>query len=200
MRRLQQFSRTTLAIAALILLSLLSGCKKKKVVIPQPQEQAPTISQPPPPEQPAPQPQPPAEQPKVEEKPATAPKAKPTPKKKRAKKAVPAKPAEPARPTEASKSKTVVEEGGSNPPDQLSAKLPQNQTVQQRKSTAQLQQETENNLRSITRTLTADEQAMVQHIRSYVQQSRAAESDGDTERAYNLAMKARLLSDELVKR
>ena len=41
---------------------------------------------------------------------------------------------------------------------------------------------------------------MVQHIRSYMQQARDASKDGDTERAYNLALKAHLLSDELIKR
>ncbi|MFB3916404.1 MAG: hypothetical protein ACE14M_06730 [Terriglobales bacterium] len=204
MRRLQKLSRTVLVIAALSLLMFLSACKKKKEVTPTPQEQAPTISQPQPAEQPpAPPPPPPEQTPPAEEKPAVTAKPKPKPKKRApvAKKTVPAKPAPAPKPAEPAKSKTVVEEGGANQQDQpLSAKLPKTEAMQQRKSTAQLQQETENNLRSITRTLTADEQAMVQHIRNYMQQSRAAENDGDTERAYNLAMKARLLSDELVKR
>ncbi len=41
---------------------------------------------------------------------------------------------------------------------------------------------------------------MVQQIRTYLQQSRNAEADGDVERAYNLALKANLLSKDLIKR
>jgi hypothetical protein len=67
-------------------------------------------------------------------------------------------------------------------------------------NTAQLLDATEFNLKSLARALNADEQAMVSHIRSFEQQSRAAIAEGDTVRAYNLAMKAHLLSDELVKR
>jgi hypothetical protein len=52
----------------------------------------------------------------------------------------------------------------------------------------------------VTRSLSNDEQAMVAHIRSYMKQSQNATGDGDLERAYNLALKARLLSDELVKK
>ena len=48
--------------------------------------------------------------------------------------------------------------------------------------------------------MSADEQVVVTHIRSYMQQSKNAITDGDLERAYNLALKAHLLSDELVKK
>ena len=41
---------------------------------------------------------------------------------------------------------------------------------------------------------------MVTQIKSYIAQSRKATSDGDFERAYNLAMKAHLLADALVKK
>ena len=41
---------------------------------------------------------------------------------------------------------------------------------------------------------------MVQQARVYMTQSRSAIQDGDSARAYNLAMKAHLLSDELVKK
>jgi hypothetical protein len=40
---------------------------------------------------------------------------------------------------------------------------------------------------------------MVEQIKSYVTQSRAAITDGDLVRANNLALKAHLLSDALVK-
>jgi hypothetical protein len=41
---------------------------------------------------------------------------------------------------------------------------------------------------------------MVAQIKTYIDQSRKATSDNDFERAYNLANKARLLSDALVKK
>jgi hypothetical protein len=59
---------------------------------------------------------------------------------------------------------------------------------------------TENNLRGLSRSLSSDEQATVQHVRAYINQSQKATSDGDLERAYNLALKAHLLSDELAKK
>jgi hypothetical protein len=55
-------------------------------------------------------------------------------------------------------------------------------------------------LKSITRTLDADEQATVAQIRNFMTQSRTAITDNDLVRAHNLALKAHLLSDELVKR
>jgi hypothetical protein len=41
---------------------------------------------------------------------------------------------------------------------------------------------------------------MVAQIKTYIAQSHKATSDNDFERAYNLATKARLLSDALVKK
>src|ERR1035437_28735 len=54
---------------------------------------------------------------------------------------------------------------------------------------------TAKNLKSVNRKLTHAEQAMVAQIKTYIDQSRKATSDNDFERAYNLANKARLLSD-----
>jgi hypothetical protein len=82
----------------------------------------------------------------------------------------------------------------------LAADLPPAAAMQQRQTTVQLQARTEANLRGLTRALSDDEKAMVQQIRAYLQQSRTAATDGDTERAYNLAFKAHLLSNELMKR
>jgi hypothetical protein len=83
---------------------------------------------------------------------------------------------------------------------QLTASVSHNDALQQRVDTQQLLDATESNLRGVTRGLSSDEQVMVAHIRSYMQQSKTATGDGDLERAYNLALKARLLSDELVKK
>ena len=105
--------------------------------------------------------------------------------------------------------KTVVE---NTPPEQAPAQTaPQQQdnltasvshadALHEKLNTQQLLDTTENNLRTLNRSLSNDEQVMVAHIRSYMQQSKNATTDGDLERAYNLALKARLLSDDLVKR
>ena len=69
-----------------------------------------------------------------------------------------------------------------------------------RQTTAQLLDSTDANLRGLNRTLTADEKAMVAQIKDYEEQSRAATAQNDLVRAHNLALKAHLLSDELVKR
>jgi hypothetical protein len=82
----------------------------------------------------------------------------------------------------------------------LAADVPASAALQRRQTTAQLQTWTEADLRGLNRALSDDEKAMIQQVRAYLQQSRAAEADGDTERAYNLALKAHLLSAELVKR
>ena len=58
----------------------------------------------------------------------------------------------------------------------------------------------EKNLKSVNRNLTHDEQAMVAQIKTYIDQSQKATKENDFERAYNLATKARLLSDALVKK
>ena len=83
---------------------------------------------------------------------------------------------------------------------QLTASVSHNDALQQKIDTQHLLDATDNNLRSLTRTLSSDEQVTVAHIRSYMQQSKNATTDGDLERAYNLALKAHLLSDELVKK
>jgi len=101
----------------------------------------------------------------------------------------------PAAPVKAEETKPAP-----NPPSgQLTASLSHDEALHQKLTTQQLLDATESNLKSISRALSADEQAMVAHIRSYMQQSTKATSDGDFERAYNLALKAHLLSDDLVK-
>jgi outer membrane biosynthesis protein TonB len=193
--------RIQFVIILLALLTLVSSCKKKRPSVPQPQEQAPTISEPQPPPLPVP-PETTAPPPSPPSAAATKPKPKSTHKKTTATK-TPPKPAEqPPKPAEQPKSsKTVVENGGGKSDSgQLAASLPRDEAVHRHQSTVQLQQATEADLRGINRPLSSDEQAMVQQIRNYIQQSRAADADNDTERAYNLATKARLLANELIKR
>lgn len=201
-------------LVALVLTAVLGvdGCfLKKKQAAPPPQAQAPSVTPAP---QPSPEPPPPAAsepnrpQPEAAPPVATAPPPQPVAKpkskpKKVAKKHTPPTAQVPApAPAPEKPSRVVVQQGGAKEGTgpQLSASLPNDAAIHQKLNTAQLLEATDYNLKSISRPLTADEQAMVQHIRSYMQQSREASKDGDVERAYNLAMKAHLLSDELVKR
>ena len=66
-------------------------------------------------------------------------------------------------------------------------------------ATTQLLDVTDGNLRSITRTLSADEQRTVSQIRSYMAQSRTALKGQDYELAHNLALKANQLSEGLLR-
>ncbi len=87
------------------------------------------------------------------------------------------------------------------PPDTaIAADVTSAQLIQQKQTTAQLLDATEKTLGGLSHTLSHDEEQMVVQIRSYVAQSRKATTDGDFERAYNLATKAHLLSDALVKK
>jgi hypothetical protein len=59
---------------------------------------------------------------------------------------------------------------------------------------------TEANLKKIAgQQLSSNQQDMVNQIRQFMEQSKAAVEAGDLERARTLAWKAQLLSDELVK-
>lgn len=204
--------RAITLLALVVSITGLAGCKKKQTPLP-PQTQAPTIT---PEEKTAPAPaQPPVTttgaEPSRPQPEATAPPKetapKPTVAKPKARKPAVAKktvPAEPEKPAPAAEppARTVVPEAGTPPASsgQIVARLPHDEAIHQKMNTAQLLEATESNLRSLARALTADEQAMAQHIRSYMQQARDAVKEGDVERAYNLALKAHLLSDELVKR
>jgi hypothetical protein len=66
-------------------------------------------------------------------------------------------------------------------------------------STDQLLQGAESNLNSITRQLSKDEEAMRAQIKEFINQSHKATTENDPARAHNFAVKARLLSDDLVK-
>ena len=82
----------------------------------------------------------------------------------------------------------------------ISAGLPHSDELHHQETAAQLNQSTEENLRSITRALTAAEKSIVEKIRSYMAESQEAIADNDLVRAHNLALKAHLLSDELAHR
>ncbi len=87
----------------------------------------------------------------------------------------------------------------STPDPAIAADVSNAQLAHQKQSTAQLLDETEKTISGL-KGLSHDQEEMVTQIRSIVNQSRKATSDGDFERAYNLATKAHLLSDALVKK
>lgn len=197
-------------VIALLAAVFVSGCKKKRPPVPAAQTQAPSVAAPPPAIEAKPIPpavaQPPASQKPVEAQ-AKAPRPKPRPRA-TPRKPVPASAAKSSAPAPveqaaAQPSKIVIQEGGaaapaaSSPPH--SAAMAHDQAGHHRLTTGQLLDSTEANLRGVGRTLTNDEQAMLGQIRSYMQQARAADKEGDLVRAHNLALKAHLLSDELAK-
>ncbi len=82
----------------------------------------------------------------------------------------------------------------------IAAAVPEAQVVRQKEETTRMVDATENALKGITRSLSDDEKSMKSQIQSYLQQSRKASTDGDYERAFNLAKKAQLLAEALVKK
>lgn len=96
--------------------------------------------------------------------------------------------------------KKVVHNGGSDEPKiQLSGGTDAEHAAQQG-STEQLTLATEENLKQIAgRQLSPSQQEMVNQIKEFMQQSKTAVAAGEVQRGHSLALKARLLSDELVK-
>jgi len=109
-------------------------------------------------------------------------------------------PAPPA-PAPTKTSKLIIQEASpSNSPGELAAGVGlDDPSSRAKQTTEQLLQSTQTNLNSINRPLNPGEQAMVAQIKDYMAQSRKATADSDNVRAHNLALKAQLLSDELVK-
>ena len=96
--------------------------------------------------------------------------------------------------------KTVVRNGSTDDaPEDLSPK-PGPQASKQTEAAKQLLTSTEANLKKILgRQLSPSEQATVKQIQTYMDQAKKATDDEDPQRAYNLAVKANLLSAELAK-
>jgi len=82
----------------------------------------------------------------------------------------------------------------------IAAAVPNAQLVHQREETSRMVDATENALKGLTRSLSDEEKGMKSQVESYLRQSRKATSDGDLERAFNLAKKAQLLAEALVKK
>jgi len=98
--------------------------------------------------------------------------------------------------------KVVVRNGGAKEGSaQLTPAISPDQEKNQRANTANLLAATDANLKRVAgRELTPAQQRMVDEIRTYMQQAKAAAASADTNRAQTLAYKARLLSDELTRK
>ena len=204
---MKRFQVKTGLIFASWALLLAFGCPKKKPPIP-PQEQPPTIStveqhpqaepqaQNPPPQNPQPAQEPEQATNKPPDKPVPPKHPKPRPIKKG--------------PSEADK--TQVEIAKSTPPEppvpprvviqesnNQSGQSGANSPGSDQATTQQLLDSTENNIRNIKRPLSTSEQSTLEQIRDWINQSKKASKDGDQVGAYKLAVKAHLLSDDLVK-
>ena len=96
--------------------------------------------------------------------------------------------------------KKIVRNGGAREPAiQLSPDSSAQQAAQKR-STEQLTANTEDNLKKVEgRDLSSSQQEMVNQVKQFLKQSKAATSSGDADLAHSLAQKAQLLSEELVK-
>jgi len=107
--------------------------------------------------------------------------------------ASPLKPCPPAR--------KVIRNGGSDEPVvELKGSTSAEQASYERFSTEQLTTATEENLKKVAgRELKAGAAETVSQIKQFMEQAKSAVTAGDLVRGRNLALKARLLSDELVK-
>lgn len=181
-----------LAVVAILVLS--TACKKKTQPIAI-NRQAPTLATPVPeqiPEEPLPaEPEAPAQEPPSEQPPAKRPPAKHRPKK-------------PAPPPATNQNNPTV--AANHPPAEaptdtaIAADVTSQQVSQQRQTTRELLDSTEKYLKGLSATLSHDQEIIRTQILSYVGQSRKADNEGDFERAYNLAVKAHLLADALIKK
>jgi hypothetical protein len=90
--------------------------------------------------------------------------------------------------------------GTAEPTTKLTPSITEEQAAHQRETTNQLLASTDASLQKLSaRPLTQDEQETVAQIRKFMEQVKVADSAGDLQRAYKLALKAHLLSDALVK-
>lgn len=96
--------------------------------------------------------------------------------------------------------KKVVRNGSTAEPIvQIAPAMSDAQASQNRQGTAQLLATTDANLKKLDgQQLDVSKQDVVKQIQTYVEQARTAEAAGDLDRAHNLAVKAQLLSDDLV--
>jgi hypothetical protein len=96
----------------------------------------------------------------------------------------------------------VVQNGStSDPATQFSTSLSPEQASREKQDTAGLLAKADANLQGLSgHQLNASQQDTSAQVRSYIQQAKAAEDSGDLQGAHNLAVKAALLSNELLKK
>jgi outer membrane biosynthesis protein TonB len=204
--------RLSSTVIALLLLALISpGCQHKKPVLVMPQQPPPTAAPSPSPTpasaEAEPAEKPPEAQPAATpaEQPATAEKTKPKHGRHTAAKKPPAPAGGEKSGTEIAKNttskKVIPPEPEATPPiaGQISPGPSPTDATNSQTSTDQLLRGAEANLNGITRQLSKDEEAMRAQSMDFIKQSRAAITANDLARAHTLAVKARLLSDELAK-
>jgi hypothetical protein len=95
--------------------------------------------------------------------------------------------------------KTVVRNGSTTDSTvSISSGMSEQQAAQDVQSTGRLLASAEANLKAVSgRQLNKAQQDTVAQIKSFMEQAKAASSDGDVQRAYNLANKANMLSADL---
>lgn len=200
-------------VLLLLPLIVLQGCNKKKAGVP-PKMQAPTVAVALPDEIPLNE-APEVTVPEVAQGPVTPPQAKPKPKKtpraanttKKTAPPVTASAPPPPPPANNNQNQTVASvrpphnlTSDAAPETAIAAAIPSEQVLHQREDTARMVDATENALKGINRQMSDEEKAMRTQVQSFLQQSRRATADGDYERAFNLAKKAQLLADALIKK
>lgn len=199
-------------LSACLMAGLLgSGCSQKKPVVSVPQTPAAPAPQP--------SPQPSAEQEQTQQPQTSATQGTPPPEAQTAPAQAQPPPATEEK-TDAAKAKTTkprtngkkassdssrrttVKDEAEAPPTTgpISPSLTGTEVAHNQTTIDQLLQSTEATLNGIKRQFSQDELAIVAQIHDYINQSRQAVKGNDLTRAYNLAMKARLLADDLAKR
>ena len=97
--------------------------------------------------------------------------------------------------------RVVVRNGGArDTAPQISPGMGNEQAAHAKETTSELLATTEANVKRLGgRQLSANQQSMLDQIKTYIRQSKQASESGDVDRAHTLAFKAHLLSDELAR-
>ena len=124
-----------------------------------------------------------------------------TPKKKaKAKTAARKKPAPKSSPSQENPIVVISNGGTADRQGQISYSATDQQTLEKRKNTDALLTDTATNLKQISgKQLNPSQEDMVKQIHNYMARSKDATTNGDVQGANNLAFKAHLLSEELIK-
>jgi hypothetical protein len=107
----------------------------------------------------------------------------------------------PAQTADGEPRKVVIHRGGANEPvAQIVPGVTQEEAARQRESAGQLLVAAESDLKELAaRSLKPNQEQLVIQIRQYMDGARSALKESDPQRAHTLALKAYLLSDDLVK-